>query len=445
MKTKNKIKYICKNCKHIHHRWSGKCNICGEWNSIEEVMDDHYEFDITEMEITELISIQSAQDIRMETGISDLDLVLGGGLVEGSFVLIGGEPGVGKSTLILEISREFSKKNRKILYFSGEESPEQIKIRAERMKIQGNSILISRETIIEKICSGIIKIKPHLVVIDSIQTVQTDETQFSIPGTISQLKYSAFKLLEVAKTTKIPIIIIGHITREGNIAGPKLLEHMVDTVLYFESDRLNHYRILRSMKNRFGNVGEVAIFEMYNHGLRVIQQFQREIHRELSSGCVYTAIMEGTRAIAVELQALVTRSNNSPSKRMAEGLDMRRIILLIAVLEKFLKFNLSEQDIFVNLAGGLTSHEPALDFAISMAILSSYLEKPISSNIAFIGEIGLTGEIRNIPQLNSRIKELVNLGFTKIYIPYSQKKEIFHYYGDLIEVKHIQDIKESLL
>jgi DNA repair protein RadA/Sms len=389
--------------------------------------------------LKKLSQIDTKEIQRISSGITDVDLVLGGGFVPGSFILIGGEPGVGKSTLMLTLSEHFSKNNQKVLYFSGEESPEQIKLRANRMNIKGENILISRETELNQITFTILSEKPQLIIIDSVQTVQLEDA--NIPGTVSQLKYTAFKLMEIAKKTHIPIILIGHITREGTIAGPKLLEHMVDTVLYFESDRLNHLRILRAIKNRFGNIGEVAIFEMVPEGLKIIQTIPQENHRENSPGCVYSVILEGSRAIAVEVQALVSRTNNQ-AKRMAEGLDIRRVILLTAVLEKFLKINLNEQDIFTNLAGGLTAHEPALDLAICTAIISSYLEKPVQKNYAFIGEVGLTGEIRPTPRINARIKELQNLGFEKIFIPIMQKKEIDFFGIDIIEIGHIKEIIE---
>jgi DNA repair protein RadA/Sms len=441
MKQKTKIQYICLNCKEIYTRWSGKCPKCGSWNTIEELPEENIIMNSNKNKfyLKKLSQIDTKEIQRISSGITDVDLVLGGGFVPGSFILIGGEPGVGKSTLMLTLSEHFSKNNQKVLYFSGEESPEQIKLRANRMNIKGENILISRETELNQITFTILSEKPQLIIIDSVQTVQLEDA--NIPGTVSQLKYTAFKLMEIAKKTHIPIILIGHITREGTIAGPKLLEHMVDTVLYFESDRLNHLRILRAIKNRFGNIGEVAIFEMVPEGLKIIQTIPQENHRENSPGCVYSVILEGSRAIAVEVQALVSRTNNQ-AKRMAEGLDIRRVILLTAVLEKFLKINLNEQDIFTNLAGGLTAHEPALDLAICTAIISSYLEKPVQKNYAFIGEVGLTGEIRPTPRINARIKELQNLGFEKIFIPIMQKKEIDFFGIDIIEIGHIKEIIE---
>ncbi|MCS7205006.1 MAG: DNA repair protein RadA [Leptospiraceae bacterium] len=436
---KEKRKYICSNCGELHLRWNGKCHKCGSWNTIIEIDASTIEEDLKDIHIQDLSDINTKLDYRIKSGIPDLDLVLGGGFVPGSLILLGGEPGVGKSTLMLTIAENFAKSQKKVLYFSGEESPEQIKIRAERLKISGKNIYLSKETHLSKIIALVLREKPELVIIDSVQTIQTENG--NLPGTVSQLKYVAFQLMEIAKQTYIPMILIGHITREGTIAGPKLLEHMVDTVLYFESDRLNHFRILRAIKNRFGNVGEVALFEMHPDGLKVLQTIPQEIHRVPSAGCAYSAILEGSRSIAVEVQALVTRTNHGPTKRMAEGLDVRRVIQITAVMEKFLKINLNEQDVFTNLAGGLTAHEPGLDLAIATAILSSHWEKPIPKTKAFLGEIGLTGEIRPIPRINARVKELHNLGVSSIIIPVSQKKEVDFLDLDIKEIEHIKDIQ----
>ncbi|MFN3603376.1 MAG: DNA repair protein RadA [Leptonema sp. (in: bacteria)] len=433
-KLKLIAKYRCRNCSQIYSKWNGKCEVCGSWNTIEEINEkEEHNF-----HLENLSDINSIENLRISSGISELDLVLGGGFVLGSLVLLGGEPGVGKSTLMLSISEKFSENQKKVLYFSGEESGEQIKIRAKRLQTKGENIYISREMEIEKIIFLIVKLKPNLVIIDSVQTVLVGD--HTLPGTVSQLKLVAFRLLEIAKKTNIPIILIGHITREGTIAGPKLLEHIVDTVLYFESDRTNHLRILRGIKNRFGNVGEVALFEMTPSGLKEVQTLSKDIDRYITYGYVYSAILEGSRAIGVEVQALVTRANYGQAKRMAEGLDIRRVIQLSAVLEKFLKINLGEHDIFTNLAGGLTSHEPDLDLAICASILSSYLEKNIKKKSAFIGEIGLTGEIRPTPRLHLKLKEFQNIGIEKIFLP-CQKID-FDLFG--IEICPIGHVKELL-
>lgn len=431
--AKSRIKFFCKECGTEYFRWQGKCDVCGSWNSIQE-----FEEKFQDSGVFSLQDVHSLSDIRVKSGIPDLDLVLGGGFIQGSFILIGGEPGIGKSTLVLTIAENFARSGKKVLYFSGEESPEQIKLRAHRMKINEKNIYISRETGLPGIIHTIEKNTPDLVIIDSLQTIQTEEG--SLPGTVSQLKLVAFRLMELAKKLRIPFILIGHITREGTIAGPKLLEHLVDTVLYFESDRLNHYRILRAMKNRFGNIGEVAIFEMTPEGLKAVSSFAGELPAGERPGCVYSVIVEGSRAIAVEVQALVTRTNYGPAKRMAEGLDPKRVILITAVIEKYLKISLSEQDIFANLAGGFIAHEPGLDLAIATAILSSYLEKSFSKKVAFLGEVGLTGEIRPIPRINFRLKELQNLGFDSVFIPASQKKEVDLFEPEILEIQHIREL-----
>lgn len=424
-------KYQCSECGQFYSKWKGKCENCGNWNTINEFTEQQKFY------IEKLIHIPKKENKRISSGISDLDLVLGGGFVPGSFILLGGEPGVGKSTLMLAIAQKFSESQKKVLYFSGEESPEQIKIRSERMQIEGENIFISRETKLEKIISLISKTLPDLVIIDSVQTILTED--HTLPGTVSQLKLIAFQLLEIAKKTNIPIILIGHITREGNIAGPKLLEHIVDTVLYFESDRLNYLRILRAIKNRFGNIGEVALFEMVPNGLKVVQNLTNTIRRNISYGYVYSAILEGSRAIGVEVQALVTKSNSGQSKRLAEGLDLRRVIQLSAVLEKFLKINLGEHDIFTNLAGGFTSHEPDLDLAICTSILSSYLEKNVNHKFAFIGEVGLTGEIRPTQRIHLKVKQLQNLGFEKIFLP-CQITDMNLFGIQVYEISHIKEL-----
>lgn len=414
MARSRKPSFICNNCGETFVRWAGKCEACGSWNTIESYEARsaagtvHSKLNLEAL--PSLNTVEADETIRKTTGIADLDLILGGGLVPGSFLLIAGEPGAGKSTLMLEISRAFP---GKLYYFSGEESAAQVKLRADRMKLSGERLFISRETSVETICTRIQKEKPDLVIIDSIQTVHTGGL---IPGSVSQLRDASVAIMETAKATKIPVIITGHITKEGSIAGPRLLEHMVDGVLYFENDRLNHYRILRAFKNRFGPVGEVAIFEMAQTGLKNVDTFPFA-GKASGSGCVFSAFCEGSRSIAVEVQALVSRAAYGPARRMAEGLDNRRLILISAVLEKFLKLNLAECDIFANLTGGLSADEPALDLALAVAVISSYKEIPVKKQTAFFGEVGLGGEIRPVARLTSRIKELTNTGFEHFIVP----------------------------
>jgi DNA repair protein RadA/Sms len=441
MAKKIRTVYECSACNEQFPRWAGKCPACGAWNTIVEKDETTITVSRRNAELHPLPTLNQVNEDdsrRIRSGIDDFDLVLGGGLVPGSFLLIGGEPGVGKSTLLLEIARAF---HGRILYFSGEESPGQIKMRANRMQIDGSRILVSRESVLDAVCSRIMKERPDLAVIDSIQTLQVSD---GLPGSVSQIRAAAFGLMETAKVSRIPILVTGHITKDGSIAGPMLLEHMVDAVLYFESDRLNHYRILRAVKNRFGNIGEVALFEMTGTGLRALSTLPRETTGRGAPGCVFSAIIEGSRSIGVEVQALVSRTAYGPARRMAEGLDNRRLMLLSAVLEKYLKLNLADQDIFANLAGGLTAHEPALDLAIGAAILSSYTEKPAPDGMAFAGEIGLSGEIRPAPGILARIRELKNLGFRRFCLCETQKEEAKIEEADILPVRHIRDIVEVI-
>lgn len=416
---KKQTLYVCKSCGESFSRWAGRCPSCEEWNTLEETdsREVHVASNASNLpKLTALSELPQTSDQRISVGIPDLNLILGGGLVAGSFVLIGGEPGVGKSTLLLEIAKHFS---GKMIYFSGEESPQQIQMRSKRLGVSNPKLFVSKESNLENILALLHREKPDLAVIDSIQTVQTVN---EMPGGVSQLRECAFRLMELSKMTQIPILITGHITKEGSIAGPKILEHMVDTVLYFESDRTNHYRILRATKNRFGPVGEVAIFEMTGSGLSPVHRIE-PASQVSGPGRVYSVMLEGTRAIGVEVQALVARTMGQ-TRRMADGLDTRRLILLCAVLEKFLKLRLSECDVFSNLAGGLTTAETGLDLAMAASIYSSYLNTPLGEKIAFIGEVGLSGEIRPVSGILPRIKELTNLGFQRIAIPRLNQREI---------------------
>lgn len=362
----------------------------------------------------------------MGTGLKELDLVLGGGLVPGSLTLIGGEPGVGKSTLVLEVSRYLSQANKTVLYISGEESPSQIRMRAERMGIQTSKLLLTSETVAENIAAMIEGEKPSVVFVDSIQTIAREALP-NQAGTVTQLRECTQVLLETAKRTGIPILMTGHITKEGMIAGPKILEHLVDTVLYFEGDRLNYYRLLRAVKNRFGAVGDLAIFEMFSGGLREVGDRNRifvSAGAEERSGSAISAVLEGSRALTVEVQALVSKTGFAQARRMAEGPDTRRVILLAAVIEKYIKIKLGECDIFSNLAGGLNADEPALDLAICTSIISSYLDQPLPKGTCVLGEVGLSGEVRSIGQANLRVKELAGVGMKKVILPEGNLSEL---------------------
>ncbi|RHX87291.1 DNA repair protein RadA [Leptospira stimsonii] len=434
MKKKLTRNFVCQSCGQDYARWAGKCESCGNWNTIvEEVGGERFaasngnsQKNKSYKEPIPLDKVEEESLKRMGTGLKELDLVLGGGLVPGSLTLIGGEPGVGKSTLVLEVSRKLTSANKKVLYISGEESPSQIRMRAERMGIRSSHLFLTSETYAENISAMIEGERPAVVFVDSIQTIAREALP-NQAGTVTQLRECTQVLLETAKRSGIPILMTGHITKEGAIAGPKVLEHLVDTVLYFEGDRLNYYRLLRAVKNRFGAVGDLAIFEMFSGGLREVgdrNQVFISTGAEERSGSVISAVLEGSRALTVEVQALVSKSGFSQARRMAEGPDTRRLILLAAVIEKYIKLKLGECDIFSNLAGGLDADEPALDLAICTSIISSYLDQPLPKGTCVLGEVGLSGEVRSIGQASLRIKELAGVGMKKVIVPEGNVSEI---------------------
>ncbi|RHX86027.1 DNA repair protein RadA [Leptospira stimsonii] len=434
MKKKLTRNFVCQSCGQDYARWAGKCESCGNWNTIvEEVGGERFaasngnsQKNKSYKEPIPLDKVEEESLKRMGTGLKELDLVLGGGLVPGSLTLIGGEPGVGKSTLVLEVSRNLTRANKKVLYISGEESPSQIRMRAERMGIRSANLFLTSETYAENISAMIEGETPAVVFVDSIQTIAREALP-NQAGTVTQLRECTQVLLETAKRSGIPILMTGHITKEGAIAGPKVLEHLVDTVLYFEGDRLNYYRLLRAVKNRFGAVGDLAIFEMFSGGLREVgdrNQVFISTGADERSGSVISAVLEGSRALTVEVQALVSKSGFSQARRMAEGPDTRRLILLAAVIEKYIKLKLGECDIFSNLAGGLDADEPALDLAICTSIISSYLDQPLPKGTCVLGEVGLSGEVRSIGQASLRIKELAGVGMKKVIVPEGNMSEI---------------------
>ncbi|EQA64546.1 DNA repair protein RadA [Leptospira alexanderi] len=434
MKKKLTRTFICQSCGQDFSRWAGKCESCGNWNSIvEEIGGERFTSsngnsrkNKSYQEPIPLDRVEEESLERMGTGLKELDLVLGGGLVPGSLTLIGGEPGVGKSTLVLEVSRYLTQANKKVLYISGEESPSQIRMRAERIGFRSTNLLLTSETYAENISAMIEGERPSVVFVDSIQTIAREALP-NQAGTVTQLRECTQVLLETAKRSGIPILMTGHITKEGTIAGPKVLEHLVDTVLYFEGDRLNYYRLLRAVKNRFGAVGDLAIFEMFSGGLREVGDRNRifvSAGAEERSGSVISAVLEGSRALTVEVQALVSKTGFAQARRMAEGPDTRRVILLAAVIEKYIKIKLGECDLFSNLAGGLNADEPALDLAICTSIISSYLDQPLPKGTCVLGEVGLSGEVRSIGQANLRIKELAGVGMKKVILPEGNLSEL---------------------
>ncbi len=422
--AKSKSVYFCQNCGNQSSKWLGKCPACGEWNTfVEEVVskaDDRktgLKEDHKKAKPLAIREISFEKEERMDTHNKELNRVLGGGLVPGSIVLLGGEPGIGKSTLLLQMALHM--KGSKILYVSGEESGRQLKMRADRLGIQNDDCLILNETFTGEIFRHIGDISPDLVVIDSIQTLYTDMLESSA-GSISQIRETAAELQRFAKSSNIPVMLIGHITKDGNLAGPKLLEHMVDTVLHFEGDRHYGFRIIRSVKNRFGSTSELGIFEMQSGGLREVNNPSEILlsHRkEAVSGVAIAAMIEGQRPMLIETQALVGQSAYGTPQRSSTGFDLRRMNMLLAVLEKRSGLKVSAKDVFLNIAGGIRVDDPAIDLAVAAAVLSSTTDNPISNNMCFAGELGLSGEIRAVSRVESRISEAEKLGFEKIMIP----------------------------
>jgi len=418
--------FVCQVCGYQNPKWLGKCPGCGEWQTmVEDIPVDKrtYKFFSPEEETNQrpqaIDKIDIAHEQRLSTHIQELDRVLGGGIVPGSIILVGGDPGIGKSTLILQALSKLSVDGPKVLYISGEESAKQIKMRGERIKIHSKNLYVVTETSLEKIFQIVKELKPIILAVDSIQTIYTADLG-SAPGSIGQVRETAGRLITLSKKTGISTFLIGHVTKEGAIAGPRILEHMVDTVLYFEGNRSHPFRILRAVKNRFGSTNEIGVFEMGSYGLRQVlnpsELFLSERPLDVP-GSVVVASIEGSRPILVELQALVTSSSLGVPRRTVIGIDYNRVSLLIAILEKKAGFNLMGHDIFVNVAGGVKVDEPAVDLGTVAVITSSFKEKPIPSKTMVMGEVGLAGEIRAINQIEIRVAEAEKLGFTRCILP----------------------------
>lgn len=423
---KTKTVFVCNECGYESLKWIGKCPGCGSWNTfVEEFEQEKAKADIkSSSHPVKLESIEIVNEERYGTGLGELDRVLGGGVVKGSLVLVGGDPGIGKSTLLLQISDSIGKENKTILYISGEESEKQIKLRASRLNINSDNLYIVSETNLNTIEKFIEDIKPSVAIVDSIQTVFRSELT-SAPGSVSQVREATGTLMRIAKTMNIAIFIVGHVTKEGAIAGPRVLEHMVDTVLYFEGERHHTYRILRAVKNRFGSTNEIGVFEMRDTGLREIRnpsELMLTGRPEDVPGTVVVSSMEGTRPVLVELQALVSQTSFGMPRRMATGIDYNRVVLLMAVLEKRVGMQLMTYDAYVNVAGGIKVDEPAVDLGIICAIASSFRNKEISSKTVVMGEVGLTGEVRGISFIEKRIQEAYKLGFNSAVIPKDNMK-----------------------
>ena len=422
-----KAVFVCQECGAQAPKWAGRCSDCGAWNSLveERVTDtaaagNHRYASLGAAGSAKLYSeVENAHAARLSSGIDEFDRVLGGGVVPGSLVLLGGEPGIGKSTLLLQAAGHFAREVGPVLYASGEESEHQIKSRGDRLGIGAAPLYLLSETCIERILEEIARLKPALVVIDSIQTVFSIKFQ-SAPGSIGQVREAATQFLFAAKGQNIPTILVGHVTKDGSLAGPKVLEHVVDTVLYFEGERHHSHRVVRAVKNRFGAVSELGVFEMTGAGLRPIPNPSKLFLSERASGSPGSAVLccvEGSRPILVEVQALVSTSTYGNARRMAIGIDQNRLSLLLAVLEKRAGLSLAGDDVYVNIAGGMSVEEPAADLSVVAAVASSIRNRSLSPATAVFGEIGLSGEIRGIPQAPLRIREAVQMGFTRIVLP----------------------------
>lgn len=445
MAKKERSVYCCAECGAESANWAGKCPSCGAWNSLVEVKLDRSaavkasrsRFErsrpkkISELDMTE--------EIRISTGITELDRVLGGGAVTGSLVLVGGAPGIGKSTLLLQMCANLAEK--KILYVTGEESERQLKLRAVRLGLEGQNILVLAETDLDAIMDCINTQEPEVVIIDSIQTISGDDVA-SAPGSVSQVRECTMRIMRLTKEKGLTVFVVGHITKEGSIAGPKVLEHMVDCVLYFEGERNTSFRILRAAKNRFGSTNEIGVFEMDENGLRCVDNPSEMLlsgRPENSPGTCVACVIEGSRPLLAEVQALVTPSNYNASRR-SNGVDYNRAAMLLAVIEKRGGLPVTTCDAYINVIGGLTLDEPAADLATALAIASSYIDRPLGADLAAIGEIGLSGEIRSVSMINQRLTEISRLGFQRCVIPEHVRDEIRVPSGlQLIPVKNIRD------
>jgi len=447
--AKVKTQFVCQSCGYRTPKWLGRCPDCDSWNSLveEQVIESPeakrqgWGLSVAQppKPITE---IEAQEGERLKTRIGEFDRVLGGGIVAGSIVLIGGDPGIGKSTLLLQVSDRLSQEGQKVLYVSGEESPRQTKIRGERLGIRASNLLVLSETSLEEIFKELQKLNPSVLMVDSIQAIFTSELQ-SAPGSISQVRESSARLMQLAKGTGIPIFLIGHVTKEGAIAGPRVVEHMVDTVLYFEGGASHPYRILRAVKNRFGPTNEIGVFEMKESGLEEVlspsEIFLSE-RPENVSGSVVVPSIEGTRPILVEIQALVSPSSLAVPRRTAIGVDYNRVALLVAVLEKRMGLKLYNQDIFLNVTGGIRVDEPAMDLGITISVASSFLDKPVPPKTVLFGEVGLTGEVRGVGQAEVRVRESIKLGFERCILPKTNKERMKKV--EAIQLKGVESLGE---
>lgn len=450
MKT-NSI-YVCQSCGYQSAKWLGRCPDCQIWNSLVEEVgfgqpQVNQQFGVFSQEVSLLRDIRADESIRMRTGIEEFDRILGGGVVPGSVVLIGGDPGIGKSTLLLQACDKMACSNIKVLYVSGEESAKQTKLRANRLGTVSKGLYIVNETNIEIIKEHIVKLKPQVLVIDSIQVVYSSQLTSS-PGSVSQVRQCAGLLTLLAKTSETALFLIGHVTKEGTLAGPRVLEHLVDTVLYFEGDRFTSFRVLRAVKNRFGSTNEIGVFQMSGVGLSAVENPSMMLLAERpkhTSGSVVVVTVEGTRPLLVEIQALTSPANFGMPARRCTGIDYNKLSLLIAVLEKRLGFNMASFDVYANVVGGLKITEPAIDLGLAVAIASSFKEKTTADDCAIIGEVGLAAEVRRVSQIQARVKEAQELGFKRCILPKSNLSELKQLSAaGKIELIGISNVEEAL-
>lgn len=453
-KGKEKSVFYCKECGYESAKWMGQCPACRQWNTMsEERITVSSKGSVAKAErkeavLSKMSEISTAKEERVATGMKELDRVLGGGIVPGSLTLVGGDPGIGKSTILLQTCRHLGAAGHSVLYISGEESLKQIKLRAERIGEFTDDVQLLCETNLDVIEEVLKKVKPEVVIIDSIQTMYSEDVG-SAPGSVSQVREATSVLMQVAKGLEISVFIVGHVTKEGTVAGPRVLEHMVDTVLYFEGDRHASYRILRGVKNRFGSTNEIGVFEMREQGLVEVEnpsEFMLSGRPEGENGCIVTCSVEGTRPILIEIQALVCRTNFGIPRRQAIGTDLNRLNLLMAVLEKRLGMSMGDCDAYVNIAGGMRITEPAIDLGIVLALVSSFRNRAIGEDVMAFGEVGLSGEVRAVSQMQTRVSEAKKLGFKTCIVPASCKDSLQDVKGvKLIYVSSVTDAIDSIL
>ncbi len=451
MVTKQKWLWACQECGHNQVKWAGQCPACKEWNSLVE--EKSMEIPSQKRRLVSPWASRSVKlgDVRIQdyprwkTKLPELDRLLGGGVVPGLFALVGGEPGVGKSTLMMQLAAALTKQDKKVLYVCGEESVTQTSLRAERLKVKAKDLYLYNEGSLSDILSEVKSLQPQIVIIDSIQILYKEDIP-SAPGSVTQVRECAADLMHLAKKENITIFVIGHVTKSGEIAGPRVLEHLVDTVLYFEGDKQNNYRLLRAVKNRFGTTDEVAVFYMGEEGLQEVQNpsalFLEERQRE-QAGSVIIPTLEGTRPILVEVQALVTKTAYPAPSRRSAGIDTNRLSLLLAVAEKHLNYKMYNSDVFVSVAGGMRIQEPSADLGVLLAIASSYREKPIDSDTVVIGEIGLGGEVRSVPKMELRLKEAQRMGFSKVICPKRSLNGLSKDAKSKIELCGVDNVREA--